>query len=50
MAKIRGPLHSDSAGGALGDNIIFRKGKNGMVATGYYKPGSANKIVRVYSH
>jgi hypothetical protein len=44
MAKVKGPMHSDSAGGQFGKNMIFRSGKKGTVVTGYYKPGSAKKF------
>ena len=45
MAKIKGALHSDSAGGAFAKQMIFRHGKKGSVVTSYYKPGSARKII-----
>ncbi len=41
MAKLRGAMHSDEAAGKFGGSMIFRRGKNGPVVTGYYKPGSA---------
>jgi hypothetical protein len=44
MAKVKGPMHSDSAGGQFGKNMIFRSVKKGTVVTGYYKPGSAKKF------
>jgi hypothetical protein len=44
MAKVKGPMHSDSAGGQFGKNMIFRSGKKGTVVTKYYKPGSAKKF------
>ena len=44
MAKVKGPLHSDSASGAVGKNITFRHSKNGSVVTGFYFPGSFKKV------
>jgi len=44
MAKIQGPLHSDSANGAFGKSMIFRKGKKGTTLARYYKPGIVNKF------
>ncbi len=43
MAKLRGALHSDYAGGTLAGSMIFRQGKKGAVVCGYYKPGSVQK-------
>ena len=43
MAKIKGPLHSDSAGGNFSNSMIFRSGKFGSVVTKSYKPGSVQK-------
>lgn len=45
MAKVKGALHSDSAGGKFACQMIFRRGKQGAVVTKFYKPGSANPFV-----
>lgn len=45
MAKLKGALHSDEAGGQFAGSIIYRRGKGGAVATKYYKPGSALKFL-----